>query len=119
YSRQIVLPEIGARGQRRLLDARVGVLGTGAAAEPALIYLGAAGIGHLLTAAALAAVVDPAEGDVTVAVWPSTSAAGDPDIATSAGPPLDALVCVGPEMQPLPVARRRFWIDAGRAAEMP
>jgi ThiF family len=47
YSRQILLPEVGGRGQERLLAARVALAGTGDAAAVAATLLGRAGIGHL------------------------------------------------------------------------
>jgi ThiF family len=47
YSRQIILPEIGGRGQERILAARVALLGTGTLAMTAGRYLTGAGIGEL------------------------------------------------------------------------
>ncbi len=44
WSRQILLPEVGGRGQRRLLDARVGVAGTGAGAAVCVQLLERAGV---------------------------------------------------------------------------
>jgi molybdopterin/thiamine biosynthesis adenylyltransferase/rhodanese-related sulfurtransferase len=47
YSRQLLLPEIGAVGQRRLLDARVLLIGAGGLGSPAALYLAASGIGTI------------------------------------------------------------------------
>ncbi len=47
YSRHIILPEIGGRGQARLLKSRAFVLGAGGLGSPALMYLAAAGVGEI------------------------------------------------------------------------
>ncbi|MBI5892232.1 MAG: molybdopterin-synthase adenylyltransferase MoeB [Deltaproteobacteria bacterium] len=47
YSRHIILPEVGGKGQAKLLDAKVFVLGAGGLGSPALYYLAAAGIGTI------------------------------------------------------------------------
>lgn len=47
YSRQIILPEIGGRGQERLLDSSVAVVGSGHAAWITTSYLAGAGVGHI------------------------------------------------------------------------
>ncbi len=47
YARQIVLPELGAEGQKRLAEASALCIGAGGLGSPALLYLAAAGIGRL------------------------------------------------------------------------
>ena len=65
YARHILLPDVGGRGQERLLAAAVEVeLGAGRAAEAtALAYLAAAGVGRVF----LTGDVDGAPGDDEIA----------------------------------------------------
>jgi adenylyltransferase/sulfurtransferase len=47
YSRHFVIPEVGEKGQAKLLDAKVLLLGTGALGSPSALYLAAAGVGTI------------------------------------------------------------------------
>jgi molybdopterin/thiamine biosynthesis adenylyltransferase len=47
YSRQIILPEIGGKGQERLLASKVLLVGAGGLGSPAGLYLAAAGVGEI------------------------------------------------------------------------
>jgi sulfur-carrier protein adenylyltransferase/sulfurtransferase len=47
YSRHFVIPEVGEKGQAKLLDSKVLILGSGALGSPVSLYLAAAGVGTL------------------------------------------------------------------------
>ncbi len=48
YARQIRLAKIGEKGQQKLLDSSVLIIGMGGLGSPAALYLAAAGIGKLI-----------------------------------------------------------------------
>ncbi|MGE0723796.1 MAG: ThiF family adenylyltransferase [Alphaproteobacteria bacterium] len=80
YARHVILDEVGENGQLRLLAARVLMVGAGGLGAPVLLYLAAAGIGHLT-------VVDPDTVDMSNLqrqVIHSTAAIGTPKAESAA-----------------------------------
>ncbi len=47
YARQTLIPEIGQEGQRKLLDAKVLLIGAGGLGSPTALYLAASGVGTI------------------------------------------------------------------------
>jgi molybdopterin/thiamine biosynthesis adenylyltransferase len=82
YSRQIILPEIGGRGQEKLLGSTLTLVGVGPLAHAVVPYLAGAGIGAI--------VLRPVEGDdVSVASQLAARAAEiNPDVHAVAGAPI-------------------------------
>ncbi len=47
YSRQMILPGMGGKGQRKLAEAKIFIMGAGGLGSPAALYLAAAGVGTI------------------------------------------------------------------------
>lgn len=107
YQAHISLCEIDIPGQQRIRSARVAVVGAGALASPAILYLAAAGVGFLR-------IID---GDVVSLsnlqrqIIHSTPAIGEPK-------PLSAAARVGELNPSVEVDSRCTMLTAGNAAEL-
>ncbi len=115
YSRQLILQEVGPRGQERLLASRVAVVGTDAAAAHVVAYLAAAGVGAIAADPALHAAIDPRQADCTVGTLATAPAVVDALIVSAAS---------GDSATERLAAWRgrssvRFWIAAGHAGSVP
>lgn len=86
YSRQIILPEIGARRQQRLLESWVVLRGAGVLARNTALYLAGAGVGRLdlhcgrAEAALLSDDLADLNPDVVARVSPRDPLASDCDV---------------------------------------
>lgn len=47
YSRHIILKDVGGKGQQKILNSKILIIGTGGLGAPAALYLAAAGVGTL------------------------------------------------------------------------
>jgi sulfur-carrier protein adenylyltransferase/sulfurtransferase len=91
YSRHLLIPELGEAGQRRLLEARVLLIGAGGLGSPASLYLAAAGIGTL-------GIVDDDvvdESNLQRQIAHSTHRLGDPKVESAR----DTLTALNPDVK--------------------
>jgi len=107
YSRHLLLPEVGAVGQRRLAAARVAVVGAGGLGSPALLYLAAAGVGTI-------GVIDAdvvEESNLQRQVIHPATAVGTAKVDSAA----EAIRAVNPGVE---VVRHRVRLDSGNALDV-
>jgi hypothetical protein len=116
YSRQLILAEVGPRGQERLGAARVAVVGEGCAAERVVAYLAAAGVGWIAAAAALHAATDPAQPDLHVLPL-GDAATASLDAAVIVGTTIEAAAAALPAWSARAAAT--CWIAGGSAGGAP
>ncbi len=98
YARHIILPQVGGRGQRRLLESRVFVAGAGGLGSPIILYLAAAGVGEI-------AVADDdvvSLSNLQRQVLHSTGALGRPKVDSAR----EAVAALNPDVQLVPVRGR-------------
>jgi molybdopterin-synthase adenylyltransferase len=106
YSRQILLPEIGARGQERLIGSAAAIVAGGSLAHLCGLYLAGAGVGRLALVAA-----DPAAGALETIAEDLTEL--NPDVRIERLAPAGLAL---PPLPPAPLPSFDVWIDAGGAA---
>jgi adenylyltransferase/sulfurtransferase len=102
YARHIILPELGGRGQEKLLKSSVLVVGAGGLGSPLLLYLAAAGVGRI-------GIVDDDAVDLSNLqrqVIHATGRIGDPKVESAR----DVLAGINPEIA---VETHAFRLDAG------
>jgi adenylyltransferase/sulfurtransferase len=95
FSRQIVLPQIGGTGQKRLLASSVAIAGDSALTETVALYLAGAGIGRIAlfgaTAAALRGELLALHPDAQVSAAHGSLAECEADLLVACDLPLAAL----------------------------
>ncbi len=79
YSRHLLIPEVGDRGQQKLLASRVLLIGAGGLGSPASLYLAAAGVGTI--GIVDADVVD--DSNLQRQIVHSTNEVGQPKVASA------------------------------------
>jgi hypothetical protein len=121
YSRHVILPEIGGRGQERLLESSVSIHGSGDAALLCASYLAGAGVGGLWLARGML------EGPAMSVLAPDVGGGSlrealsrrNPDCRWLTEPPPapSAVVAMGADLpEPMPHASPIFW--GGGAADV-
>ncbi len=107
YGRHLLLPEIGAAGQAKLLDAKVLLLGAGGLGSPTALYLAAAGVGTL-------GIVDDDDVDLSNLqrqVIHTTDRIGTPKVESAA----QTIAALNPDVE---VVQHRTRLDASNIMEI-
>src|ERR671910_3205428 len=107
YGRHLLLPEIGAEGQAKLLGAKVLLLGAGGLGSPTALYLAAAGVGTL-------GIVDDDDVDLSNLqrqVIHTTDRIGTPKVESAA----KTIAALNPDVE---VVQHRTRLDASNIMEI-
>ncbi len=107
YSRHIIMPQIGGNGQRKLLDAKVLLIGAGGLGSPTALYLAAAGVGTL-------GIVDFDEVDLTNLqrqILHRTQDVGRPKVESAS----DTIAAMNPDVK---VIQHRIQLTSENALEV-
>jgi adenylyltransferase/sulfurtransferase len=97
YSRQIILPQVGGRGQLALLSATVTICGSTELATTAARYLAAAGVGYLCVSPPTAAAIEGLNPDCHIAsgAWDDGHPRATAAQRSPPGRSTTVLVCAG------------------------
>ena len=107
YSRHIIMPQIGGKGQRKLMNAKVLLIGAGGLGSPAALYLAAAGVGTL-------GIVDFDEVDITNLqrqILHHTHDVGRPKVVSAA----ETIADINPDVR---VVQHRLQLSSQNALEV-
>ncbi len=107
YSRHIILKEVGAKGQKKLLNSKVLIIGAGGLGTPVALYLAAAGVGHI-------GIVDADEVDLSNLqrqVIHSTADIGKAKVKSAK----ESMVAINPDVE---VTTYRMFVDASNVREL-
>jgi len=106
YSRHIILKGVGGRGQKKLLEGKVLIIGAGGLGSPAALYLAAAGVGTI--GIADADVVDVS--NLQRQVIHHTTDIGKEKVLSA----MEKMTAINPDVTVIP---HKGWICAGNIAE--
>lgn len=107
YSRHIILKDVGGKGQQKLLDGKVLIIGAGGLGAPIALYLAAAGVGTI-------GIADADEVDITNLqrqVIHFTPDVGKPKVISAA----EKMRAINPDVQ---VNTYQEWVGAGNIAAL-
>ena len=107
YSRHIILKEVGVKGQKKLLNAKVLIIGAGGLGAPAALYLAAAGVGTI-------GIVDADEVDLSNLqrqVIHSTNDVGKAKVKSAA----ESMQAINPDVT---VNTYRTFVDSGNILDL-
>jgi molybdopterin/thiamine biosynthesis adenylyltransferase len=107
YSRHIILKEVGGKGQQKLFDGRVLIIGAGGLGAPIALYLAAAGVGTI----GIADADDVDVSNLQRQVIHFTPDVGKPKVESAR----EKMVAINPDVR---VNTYREWVSAANIMEL-
>jgi molybdopterin/thiamine biosynthesis adenylyltransferase len=107
YSRQIILKDVGGKGQKKLLEGRVLIIGAGGLGSPIALYLAAAGVGTI-------GIADADKVDLSNLqrqVIHFTSDIGQAKVLSAK----EKMEAINPDVKVIP---HQIWVNAGNILEL-